>query len=308
MSLERYRKPRLVVQSPSTSAHDAARAMESNHVGVVIVQEHRQIVGVVTDRDLAVRVVGHELDARSTTLREIMTDEPVSLAIDATEDEVVRLMRERHVRRVPLTDGDHVVGLVTVDDLLLSGTVDRSVLAEIVRSQLAQPAPLKPRGATQPTARVYGTVLPSHGRRETAEERAEHRHAARAEETYGRLLHRVQQLAELPSREAAGTALELVLGAIVRRILPQEAADLVAQLPSLLQDRMLDLPAGPDRSVTRASVEQALSRRLDVDPDRAARIVLDVGAALEHAVSAGEIDDVRNQLPRDMRGIFPSAA
>jgi uncharacterized protein (DUF2267 family) len=271
----------------------------------VIVQDKRHVVGVVTDRDLALRVVGYELDPRTTTLAEIMSEDVATLPIVASETEAIELMRERRVRRVPLLDGDKVVGLVTVDDLLIEGTLDPHDIAEAVRAQLVEPSQLKPRGTVFPTEPVYGRALSSRARRESGEERVATRHAARAEETFGRLVHRVQTMTGLETRDLAATALEVVLVGVVRRIMPQEAADLIAQLPSILQERLLDLPAGPDRGVTRESIERDLAQRLDLDPDRAARIVTDVGAALEQAVSAGEIESVRGQLPREMRGIFP---
>jgi uncharacterized protein (DUF2267 family)/predicted transcriptional regulator len=308
MSLSKYRRPRLVIQNAQRSVHDAARAMESNHVGVIIVQDRGKVVGVLTDRDLAVRVVGYGLDPMQTTIAEVMSTDVATLSVDATEEQAIDLMVTRRVRRVPLVEADHVVGLVTLDDLLLEGGGSLPQLARVVGTQLAEPAALKPRGKVFPVEPVYGTALPTHGRRESAEERGLHRHAARAEETFGKLIHRVQTMAGLESREVAVTALELVLSGIVRRVTPQEASDLVAQLPSTLRDRLLDLRAGPDRDVSRGSIERELSQRLDLSADQAARLVTDVGAALEQAVSAGEIDDVVAQLPREMRGIFPSAA
>jgi uncharacterized protein (DUF2267 family)/CBS domain-containing protein len=307
MSLEKYRRPRLVVQNSQRSVHDAARAMESNHVGVIIVQDKRHVSGIVTDRDLAIRVIGYELDPKQTTLAEVMSTDVATLPITAAEAEAVELMQRRHIRRIPLVEGDRIVGLVTVDDLILEGGTSLEDIAKIIRAQLAEPSALKPRGKVYPVEPVYGTALPWKGKREPAEERVAHRHAARADETFGRLVHRVQTMAGLDNREFAVTALELVLGGVIRRITPQEAADLVAQLPSTLQDRLLDLPAGPDRTVTRSSIERDLAERLDLAADRAARLVVDVGAALEQAVSAGEIEDVLAQLPKEMRSIFPAA-
>src|SRR5262249_39764613 len=121
MSLEPFRRPRLIVQKPSTTAHDAARAMESNHVGVVIVQDRGRIAGIVTDRDLALRVAGYGLDANTTTLSEVMTPDVEMLPIQAEPAEALKVMRLRGIRRIPLLDGEKLVGLVTLDDLVLAG-------------------------------------------------------------------------------------------------------------------------------------------------------------------------------------------
>jgi CBS domain-containing protein len=68
MSLRSYQWPRLVILKPNTPVLEAARALDNNQVGAVIVQDEGRVVGIVTDRDLAVRVLGQELDARNTTL------------------------------------------------------------------------------------------------------------------------------------------------------------------------------------------------------------------------------------------------
>jgi CBS domain-containing protein len=57
-----------VIFDPAAPARDAARAIESNHIGAVIIQEHGRVVGIVTDRDLTTRVVGAGLDPKVTTL------------------------------------------------------------------------------------------------------------------------------------------------------------------------------------------------------------------------------------------------
>ncbi len=286
MSLDKYRRPRLVILNPQTSVHAAARAMEANQIGTVIVQEKGRVAGLVTDRDLALRVVGAGLDPKATTIGEVMTTAVATLPIDANQVDAVRLMKENNVRRIPLLEADRVVGIVSLDDLLLDEAAPLEELAQVVRSQIGP-------GGPAPTRRFDAL-------------KAAQRKLARAEETYGKLVNQIQKLTALPTKEVAATALDVVLCGIVRRLTPQEASDFVAQLPSLLHDRLLALPAGPDKSVTRASIEQSLVQRLDIDPDYASRILTDIGAALEQNVSSGQIDGVRSQLPKDMRSIFPS--
>lgn len=286
MSLEKYRRPRLVIQNSKASVHGAARAMEANQIGTVIVQDQGEVVGLVTDRDLAIRVLGSGLDPTTTTLGDIMTVDVATLSPDADQTDALRLMRARNARRIPLVEGGRVVGIVTLDDLLLDEAAPLEELAGIVRSQIGK-------GGPAPTRRFDSTRGPQ-------------RKLARAEETYGKLVNQIQRLTGLESKELAGTALDVVLCGLVRRLTPQEASDFVSQLPSLLHERLLELPAGPDKSVTRETIERNLVKRLDIEPDYASRIATDVGAALEQCVSSGQIEDVRAQLPKEMRSIFPS--
>ena len=73
MSLRSYQWPRLVILKPNTSVLEAARALDNNQVGAIVVQHEGRVAGIVTDRDLAVRVLGQGLDARDTTLAKVMT-------------------------------------------------------------------------------------------------------------------------------------------------------------------------------------------------------------------------------------------
>jgi uncharacterized protein (DUF2267 family) len=134
---------------------------------------------------------------------------------------------------------------------------------------------------------------------------ASRRRAARAQATYGRLLNRLRAETGLATSEEAETALEVVIGSLVRRLTPGEADDLIAQLPSLLQPTLRALPPGPDKLVTRQAIEAELGERLGVSPARAAELLDAVGATVAQAVSPGQILDVQGQLPEELRGVLP---
>lgn len=281
MSLRWYVRPRMVVLGSSASALEAARAIENNEIGAVLVHEKGTLVGIVTDRDLAVRVVGRGLDPNTTALRDVMTVGVSSLSSSDRRADAIRLMQDASVRRVPLVDGDRIVGMVTLDDLFLDETAPLEDLAGVVRAQI---------GAGGPAASLRSP--------------AQRRRAARAEATYGRFLQRIREAADLDSTDLADTALEVVLSSIARRIRPDEVKKLAAQLPSLLQPMLATLPPGPDKSITREGIESSLVRRLDVDPDRAAELLAKIGRALSESVSAGQWSDVEGQLPQDLRDAF----
>jgi CBS domain-containing protein/uncharacterized protein (DUF2267 family) len=291
MSLEPYRRDRLIVQHPEVSAHDAARAMEANHIGAILVQEDGEPVGIVTDRDLALRVVGRGCDPVRTTLRAVMSTDLATLPVSSTEERAAELMRLRHVRRIPLVEADQLVGIVTLDDLLIESSVDSDRLRDLVLTQLEEPARFKPAGTTHPVKPVGSETVAA-------------RHEAARQETWGRFLHRAARITNLKARDDLEAAIEIVLGGIVRRITYQEAAHLIAQLPAELQQRLLDLPKGPDRTVNREAIELALAVRLSLGPADAMRIAREVGAVLAQAVSEGELEDVRAQLPSDMRQLL----
>lgn len=281
MTLRWYRRPRLVVLNPNSSLLDAARALEQNRIGAVVVQERGRIVGIVTDRDLAVRAVGGALDARTTKITDVMTSSPVTLTPADSRADAIRLMQERNVRRIPLIDGDRLVGMVTLDDLLLDEAAPLEELAAIVEAQIGEGGPA-----------------------DTSRSPARRRSIARAEATLSRLLKHMHAETRLETVEQARTALDVVLTSLVRRLTPEEADHLIAQLPSLLQPSLRALPPGPDKSITRESIESELMRRLDIDPARAVLLLAAVAGTIAQNISVGQAEDVHDQLPADLRSVF----
>ncbi len=281
MALQWYRRPRLVVLNPSASVLEAARAIEQNRIGAVVVQDRGSVVGIVTDRDLAVRALGRALDPKTTKISEIMTSSPQTLAPTDSVEDAIRLMQERNVRRIPLIEGERVVGMVTLDDLLLDEAAALEELAAIVQAQIEEGGPT-----------------------ESARSPARRRSLARAEATLGRLLNRIRAEAGLENPQHARTALEVVLASLIRRLTPAGAKHLVTQLPSLLQPSLRALPLGPDKSITRASIEAELAMRLDISSMRATLLLEAAASAILQSISPGEAADVIGQLPQDLRNVF----
>lgn len=113
----------VVFSTEDMSVKEAAELMRDQHVGslVVVREAHagRIVVGMVTDRDIAVVAVARDFDPQSLRVADIMSSDPVTARPEHSVNEVMTLMRERGIRRVPVTSDDGVlVGLVTLDDLL----------------------------------------------------------------------------------------------------------------------------------------------------------------------------------------------
>jgi CBS domain-containing protein len=108
----------------------AARQMRDAAIGDVIVTEGGQVRGIVTDRDIALRAVAAEADPRTMTIGEVMTRDPVTLAPDDDMKAAEGLMRVHAVKRLPVVDGDRLVGVVALGDIAVEEEPE-SLLAEI---------------------------------------------------------------------------------------------------------------------------------------------------------------------------------
>lgn len=135
MTLERYLRRDLVLLPSTASVQAGARALEKSGVGSLLVCDDGKLVGIVTARDIAVSVVARGLDPARTRLFDVMSREVATLPAGASSGEAGRLMLERCVRRIPLTDGSMPVGIVTLDDLMLEQELSGSMIAAIIRSQ-----------------------------------------------------------------------------------------------------------------------------------------------------------------------------
>ncbi|MEM8602099.1 MAG: CBS domain-containing protein [Bacteroidota bacterium] len=104
--------------SPTDSAHHAAATMAKHNVGATLVIEADKLVGIFTERDVARRVVVPGLHPADTRVADVMTPDVVVVPAETSHVEVLRLMQQGHFRHVPVTDGQMIVGVVSIRDLL----------------------------------------------------------------------------------------------------------------------------------------------------------------------------------------------
>jgi uncharacterized protein (DUF2267 family) len=289
----------MVIVNPRATAFQAARAMADNHIDAVLINTPRssELSGIVTDRDLALGVLGGERDPQETRLEEIMSEAVVACDIGASLDDIVRLMRDNGVRRVPLMEAGRPVGLVTFDDLVIEGSVGLEALRGIITAQLEAEAPQKPAGMHHPSA-------PASARART---RALMRARARAEATYGRMIDAVATETGL-EREPATQALLVATCMLCRRVSEDEALHLMAQLPSRMRPKLETCLGGPDRAVSTQAIEQEIGRVARLGTDEAGAVMRGVFKVLSRSVSPGQIAEVRGQLPEEMKELLPAAA
>jgi CBS domain-containing protein len=101
----------------STTAANAAKMMENTGVGAVIVLENNLPVGIVTDRDIAIKITAHSFPV-DTPVRRIMSSPLISIDPDSDLWIASDLMSTRNVRKLPVIDDDKVVGVITSSDLV----------------------------------------------------------------------------------------------------------------------------------------------------------------------------------------------
>ena len=110
----------VVTVDPTAAISEAAYLMMNEDVGaLVVVDGDKRPIGIVTDRDLVVSVVAERINAEEITVEEIMTKDPVSVDEDTDIFEMLSILSENSIRRLPVTRGGKLKGIVSVDDLIV---------------------------------------------------------------------------------------------------------------------------------------------------------------------------------------------
>jgi CBS domain-containing protein len=115
--LKQKKDSKLISVTPSAPVSEAVRAMNENNVGSVLVMDRQTLVGIFTERDVMVRVVGATRDPAATLVSEVMTTPVHSVEPGSTGDDALRLMSDRHHRHLPVLDKGKVIGLISMGDL-----------------------------------------------------------------------------------------------------------------------------------------------------------------------------------------------
>jgi CBS domain-containing protein len=117
----------VMTSNPSTIEADGfvvevAKIMKAEDAGVVPVTENGRLIGMVTDRDIAIRVVAEGKDPQSTSIREVASTDLVTIDPEQDLDEALRLMAQHKVRRLPVVEEDgRLVGVIAQADVAREG-------------------------------------------------------------------------------------------------------------------------------------------------------------------------------------------
>jgi len=121
----------------ATSCTEAARRMRDADVGSVIVAEAGRPLGIVTDRDLVVRVLATGADPEKLSVSDVMSRKPIFVSQTRDVPYVLELMRDMAVRRIPVVDDNHqLVGVVALDDVILALSSEFAAVAETIRKEM----------------------------------------------------------------------------------------------------------------------------------------------------------------------------
>ena len=114
--------------SPETSVYDALLLLAEKNIGALLVLQSGELVGIVSERDYARKVVLHGKVSMKTPVREIMTEEVITVSPQITIKEAMALMTGKHIRHLPVIEGTKIAGLISIGDLVKSIIADQEFM------------------------------------------------------------------------------------------------------------------------------------------------------------------------------------
>lgn len=273
-SLEPFIHRKIITLSESETGFNAAQAMCENHVGsVVVAGRDGGVLGVLTDRDLVCQMLAMNLSP-DTELKDLLHSDLIVADEKASLREVISLMERFGIRRIPIVrvrpgEPDKCIGIVTLDDLIAGQAVEYPQASRIVRSQI----------------------------------RNMHIGLTDASEASNGLVRQFAEKAGLKPDQARAAA-KFILSALVRRFHYTAAVQFISQLPAEFHLDLLDLPAGPDRTIDEAYFIAGVSSHLRVSPNEAQECLADFWETLLRYADAYKLNHSLFQLPREVRRLF----
>jgi len=104
--------------SPDACVYDAIEMMAEKYVGALLVVSEGNLVGVVSERDYARKVILQGKSSKQTLVREIMTSPAIFVTPDQTVEDSMRIMTDKHIRHLPVVENGKIVGVVSIGDLV----------------------------------------------------------------------------------------------------------------------------------------------------------------------------------------------
>ena len=115
---------------PGASVYDAMKLMAEKEIGALMVMEGAKLVGIISERDYARKVILHGRSSRTTQVREIMTSRVVYAQPEQNIEEYMALMTEKRVRHLPVMEAGELVGVISIGDLVKSIITEQKFIIE----------------------------------------------------------------------------------------------------------------------------------------------------------------------------------
>ena len=118
---------------PDDSVHSAVQKMIKFGIGSVIVISSGRPIGIITETNVMMRIVGPRMDPATVWVKDIMTSPLVTIEQTAAVEEAAKIMADKNISRLPVTNGKKLVGLISSTDIVKANPTQMGILDELLR-------------------------------------------------------------------------------------------------------------------------------------------------------------------------------
>lgn len=129
--------PEVFAIGPEAPVIDAIRLMAEKRIGALLVMQAGRLVGIVSERDYARKIVLQGRSSKTTPVQDIMTSEVISVGLDDNTDHCMQIVTEHRIRHLPVVDNDAVLGVVSIGDLVKVVIEDQQVQLDQLQRYIA---------------------------------------------------------------------------------------------------------------------------------------------------------------------------
>ncbi len=129
--------PEVYAVSPDDAVIDAIRLMAEKGVGAVLAMQGGRLAGIVSERDYARKIVLHGRSSSNTPVRDIMSANVITVDLNHTVEHCMQLVTEHRIRHLPVVEGDSVVGVISIGDLVKAVIEDQQVQLDQLQRYIA---------------------------------------------------------------------------------------------------------------------------------------------------------------------------
>ena len=115
---------------PDDTVYDTLKLMAEKEVGALVVMQGEKLIGIISERDYARKVVLEGLSSQTTPVKDIMTTNVCCARPTQTIDECMALMTDKRIRHLPVVNGDTVIGILSIGDLVKTKIAEQQVVIE----------------------------------------------------------------------------------------------------------------------------------------------------------------------------------
>ena len=123
--------------APDATVYDALELMADKNIGAVLVMDGENLVGILSERDYARKVILKARFSRDTLVREIMTEKVVCVRPDQSVEECMALMTDKRIRHLPVAEGSKVIGVISIGDAVKAVISEQEFIIEQLENYIS---------------------------------------------------------------------------------------------------------------------------------------------------------------------------